>query len=163
MQCIFPANLPPRRMVRDVNNESTLVQVMACCHQDTSQFLNQNFKICDVTRLQWVNTHDIENVLQKQLIAKATSKAQEEVLTHCGLVKLFCIISCHYCFIAGSLLDYPQTSNISCTLVGNNIDDHSDVVGASPVGAAPITLSFLTKHLFQWIGQRQVQDEMRNI
>ena len=31
--------------------------------------------------------------------------------------------------------------NISRTLVGNNIVDHSDVVGASPVGA-PQTTSF---------------------
>ena len=39
---------------------------------------------------------------------------------------------------------YCQTSIISYTLVGNNIVDHSDVVGASPVGAAPATSSFLT-------------------
>ena len=39
---------------------------------------------------------------------------------------------------------YPQVSNISCTLVGNKIVDHSDVVGASPVGAAPTTSSFST-------------------
>ena len=32
--------------------------------------------------------------------------------------------------------DYRQVYNISRTL-GNNIVDHSDVVGASPVGAAP--------------------------
>ena len=31
---------------------------------------------------------------------------------------------------------YRKTSNISRTLVGNKIFDHSDVVGASPVGAA---------------------------
>ena len=37
---------------------------------------------------------------------------------------------------------YCQTSNISCTLVGKDIVDHSDVVGASPVGAAPTTSSF---------------------
>ena len=30
------------------------------------------------------------------------------------------------------------------TLVGNKIVDHSDVVGASPVGAAPTTSSFST-------------------
>ena len=42
---------------------------------------------------------------------------------------------------------YSQTSNISCTLVGNRIVDHSDVVGALPVGAAPTTTSFLTLHL----------------
>ena len=32
---------------------------------------------------------------------------------------------------------YRQTSNISCTLVANKLVDHSDVVGASPAGAAP--------------------------
>ena len=39
---------------------------------------------------------------------------------------------------------YCQTSNIWYTLVGNNIVDHSDVVGVSPVGAAPTTSSFST-------------------
>ena len=37
-----------------------------------------------------------------------------------------------------------QTSNVSHTLEGNNIVDHSDVVGVSPVGAAPTTSSFST-------------------
>ena len=40
-----------------------------------------------------------------------------------------------------------QKSNISRTLVGNKIVDYSDVVGASPVGAAPTTSSFSTQHL----------------
>ena len=39
---------------------------------------------------------------------------------------------------------YRQTSNIRRTLVGNKIVDHSDVVGASPVVAAPTTSSFST-------------------
>ena len=39
---------------------------------------------------------------------------------------------------------YRQVSNIKHTLVGNNIDGHSDLVGASPVGAAPTTSSFST-------------------
>ena len=39
---------------------------------------------------------------------------------------------------------YRQTSNISHTLGDNKIVDHSDVVGASPVGAAPTTISFST-------------------
>ena len=39
---------------------------------------------------------------------------------------------------------YRQVSNIRRTLVGNYIVDHSDVVGASPVGAAPTTSSFST-------------------
>ena len=40
--------------------------------------------------------------------------------------------------------EYRQVSNIRHTLVGNNIVDHSDAVGASPVGAAPTTSSFPT-------------------
>ena len=42
------------------------------------------------------------------------------------------------------LSNYRKTSNISRTLAGNKIVDNSDLVGASPVGAAPTTLSFLT-------------------
>ena len=37
---------------------------------------------------------------------------------------------------------YRQISNISRTSVGNTIVDHSDVVAASPFGAAPTTSSF---------------------
>ena len=39
---------------------------------------------------------------------------------------------------------YRKTSNISRTLVGNKIVENSDVVGASPVGAAPTASSFST-------------------
>ena len=39
---------------------------------------------------------------------------------------------------------YRQVSNIRHTFVGNQIADHSDVVGESPVGAAPTTFSFST-------------------
>ena len=39
---------------------------------------------------------------------------------------------------------YRQTFNIRRALVGNKIVDHSDVVRASPVGAAPTTSSLLT-------------------
>ena len=39
---------------------------------------------------------------------------------------------------------YRQTSDISCTIVGNKIVDHLDVDGASPVGTDPTTSSFLT-------------------
>ena len=45
------------------------------------------------------------------------------------------------------IINYRKTSNIRCTLVGNNIVDHSDVVGASPVGAAPTTSSFSAQYL----------------
>ena len=39
---------------------------------------------------------------------------------------------------------YRKTSDIRRTLVRNKIVDHSDVVGASPAGAAPTTSSFST-------------------
>ena len=39
---------------------------------------------------------------------------------------------------------YRKTSNISRTLWGNRIVDHSDVAGASPVGAAQTTSSIST-------------------
>ena len=45
------------------------------------------------------------------------------------------------------IIKYRKISNIRRTLVGNTIVDHSDVVGASPVGAAPTTSSFSTWHL----------------
>ena len=40
--------------------------------------------------------------------------------------------------------DYRQVSNIRRTFIGNEIVDNSDVVGASPVGAAPTTSSLST-------------------
>ena len=39
---------------------------------------------------------------------------------------------------------YRKTSNISRTFIGNKVVDNSDVVGASPVGAAPTISSFST-------------------
>ena len=41
-------------------------------------------------------------------------------------------------------LHYRQTPNVRRTLVDFKIVDHPDVVGASPVGPAPTTSSFLT-------------------
>ena len=46
--------------------------------------------------------------------------------------------------LCSHFIEYRQVSNIRRTLVGNKIVDHSDVVGASPVGAAPTTSSFST-------------------
>ena len=48
------------------------------------------------------------------------------------------------CRLVNSQNTYREVSNIRCTLVGNQIVDHSDVVGASPVGAAPTTSSLST-------------------
>ena len=50
-----------------------------------------------------------------------------------------------HCYSSVKLsIAYRQVSNIRRTLVVNYIVDHSDVVGASPVGAAPTTSSFST-------------------
>ena len=46
-------------------------------------------------------------------------------------------------FDAGSI-DNRHTSILSRTLEGDTIVDHSDIVGASAVGAAPTTSSFST-------------------
>ena len=45
-------------------------------------------------------------------------------------------------YVIYDLYTYRKTSNVSDPLVGNELDDHPDVVGASPVGAAPTTSSF---------------------
>ena len=45
------------------------------------------------------------------------------------------------------VVNYRQTSNISRVLMGNNIFDHSDILGASPVGAASTTSSLSTLHM----------------
>ena len=50
-----------------------------------------------------------------------------------------CNSKCSY-----SKYHYRNASNIRCTWSGINIVDHSDVVGASPVGAVPTTSSFST-------------------
>ena len=41
-------------------------------------------------------------------------------------------------------LEYCQNTNIRCTLMDNKIVDHSYVVGAWPIDAAPTTSSFST-------------------
>ena len=43
--------------------------------------------------------------------------------------------------------DYRKIYNISRILVGNEIVNHTNVVGASPVGAAPTTCLFSTQHM----------------
>ena len=49
-----------------------------------------------------------------------------------------------YVFRVFGFSEYRQVSNIRRTLAGNYIVDNSDVVGASPVDAAPTTSSFST-------------------
>ena len=71
---------------------------------------------------------------------------------HITLVRMFyqcinifmeecCLYACDLCFMI-SHDNYPQASNINRTLVGNNNVDHSDVVGASPVGKKDTHLTY---------------------
>ena len=65
----------------------------------------------------------------------------------CVLPSVQCCLEYHFelnCVTAAVCSTHPQTSNISHTLVGNKLVDPSDVVGASPVGAAPNTSSLST-------------------
>ena len=64
-------------------------------------------------------------------------------------------------FFIGYINTYRQPSTISHTLAGNKTVDHSDVVGASPVGAAPTTSSFSIKHLvsMDWAETTARRDE----
>ena len=64
---------------------------------------------------------------------------------HCNVSSNMTVIHKMYNFLDQiSPFIYRQVTNISRTLVGYKIVDHSDVVGASPVGAAPNTSSFST-------------------
>ena len=56
---------------------------------------------------------------------------------------------------------YRQTFNISRTLLSNTTVDHSDVVGAPPVSAAPTASSFSTWHIvsMDWAKPSSRRDE----
>ena len=66
-------------------------------------------------------------------------------MMHVSFVPVYLLLT--HCFLGDVVVIleiYRQVSNIRRTLVGNKIVDHSDVVGESPVGAAPTTSSFST-------------------
>ena len=58
---------------------------------------------------------------------------------------------------------YRKTSYISRTLVGSKIVDNSDVVGASLSALLQLHLHFRLNTWLQWIEQRQLQDDIKNI
>ena len=62
-----------------------------------------------------------------------------------------------------NLQGYHQIFNIRCTLTGNEIVDHSDVVGASPVDLLQLHLHSWLNTWLQWIGEKQLHKEMKNI
>ena len=66
--------------------------------------------------------------------------------------------------VAAVTTTYRQVSDIRRTLVGNWINN-SDVVGASPVGAAPTASSFFTWHLasMYWAKTTASRDENKKL
>ena len=68
--------------------------------------------------------------------------------------------SCIWSSIVATIAIYRHISNISRTLVGNKIMDHSYVVVEAPTA---LHLRSRLNTWLQWIGQRQLQDETRNI
>ena len=128
------------RKVR-INNIPSLVQIMAWRRPGDkplsgTMMVSLLTHIC-VTRPQWVNFYfiDITTVLWFLHILGPT-----------GILFMHCLLSDISICIYGPLGIFIccKTSNINHTLVGNEIVDHSDVVGASPVGAATTTSSFST-------------------
>ena len=70
---------------------------------------------------------------------------QADSIKRCSFQRGSTVIFVIFIFISSLFYQkYHQTSNIIRTLVGNEIADHSDVVGISPVGVAPTTSSFST-------------------
>ena len=55
--------------------------------------------------------------------------------------------------------NYRQLSNISRTLVDTKLVDHSDVVGLRLSALLQLHLQSRLNTWFEWIGQRQLQDE----
>ena len=83
---------------------------------------------------------------------------QQPIRIHIGLCVLIDMGEMHE--IKGA---YRLISNTSRTLVGNKIVDHSDVIGASPVGAAPTTSSFSTQHLASMDWAKTTARRNRNV
>ena len=124
----------------DDRSLSTLAQVMVSCPVVSIHCLNQWWPITIV--LQWHSTKT--NLVG---IAQAINSISHRVqwvnivhIFHSFLlnVTFFSIHAFRECYI------YHQTSNISHTTEGSKIVDHSDVVGASPVSAAPTISSLWT-------------------
>ena len=78
-------------------------------------------------------------------------------------IKVSLVFAMNYPLFDKFDLSYRQVSNISRTLVGNKIVDHSDVVGASPAALLQLHLHSPLNIWFQYIAQRQLQVKTRNI
>ena len=103
---------------------------------DNFQILLQSWW-CDYSQVPFKRGPIYHDITYGTVITVAESEQDFRITTYTPYLTLMSELSGVYC-------EYHKTSNIRCTLVGNKIVDHSDVVGASPVGAAPTASSFST-------------------
>ena len=107
--------------------------------------LQQNQHPNDYNELYWklkkISVYLFNYILSQFSICKAY--IQNSIITIITLILQPSLVQLSS-VITLSLPQNSQISNISCTFIGNKICDHSDVVGASPVGVAPTTPSFST-------------------
>ena len=127
-----------------------------------NHYLNQCWNIVNWTltnKLQW-NVNRNSYIFIQENVSKNVVCKMADMLSQPQCVKGECVTICQQqplrqspwilsCHITQSRWEctVKLASNINCTLVGSKIVDHSDVVGASPVGAAPTSSSFSISHL----------------
>ena len=146
---------------RPTNDKSILVQVMTAPSHYLSQYWPSSMSPYGVTRPQWVKcmnwgNHEIwheVNQCKGDFFSWKFSGSLSVTALHAYIIQYyidwlvqerrnFSALAMELCHSCTKPSIYRQVSNIRCTLEGNKIVDHSDVVGAAPVGAAPTTSSF---------------------
>ena len=111
-------------------------------------FLNEDYCILIKDGLKNVPMGPIKNPSALLLVMAWQSWHRTGLKPLCDLMLM---VLCDTIWRHWAIINYRQTSNIRCTLVENKIVDHSDVVGASPVGAAPTTSSISKEHLVSMV------------
>ena len=128
--------------------------VRSCFLDVNYQWLMINSLLAVFVRKMYLFFEYIYTLKWHQQLLCALLKDKEGPVYYTGTI-VWLIITCGYkepgyrqplCCSSTPVI-YRQTSDISHIFVGNKTVDHSNVVGASPVGAAPTTFSFSTQHL----------------
>ena len=145
---IFIDKRTSRCFCGESNMRSGIQWVISCCYKSTrgraggTRFVKQNRYNRYVHNIHGLGqdcSNSIANALEllhscaKPSICRYFEKCHYKAIDSLSKSQLQNPLNC-----------YRQTSNIRRTLVGNIIVDISEVVGASPVGAAPTTSSLST-------------------
>ena len=137
------------------------VSLISCSFPWKKSYVTKNDKL--MTRLFTKWWHHIHSLLTVVIFARSCQEydpigtiiisTKQTYIHYCDVIMsvtasqvIGVLIVCRF-FRRYSNYNYRQISNIKCAFVGNQIIDHSDVVGASPAGAAPTTTSFSTEHM----------------